>query len=69
MRHRRMIYLFSGHRRKGDLEWFMLRKCGLIGIKLWMECLDLGYGDKYDLSSRKVVEHYKEEAARCFKRA
>ena len=64
IRSRRMIYLFSGHRRQGDLEWFMLRKCGMKGIKLWMECLDLGYGDRYNLEKREVIEHYKEEARR-----
>ena len=52
----RFLHLFSGHRRDGDIEFFLIRGGAQRGWRVLVENVDLGRGSEYDLTKPEVVQ-------------
>ena len=52
----RFLHMFSGLRRPGDLEWFLVRLGAKVGIRVVVESMDYAYGPEFDLSSGSVID-------------
>ena len=49
LRYYTFVHLFSGARREQDLEWYLTRLGGLVGIRVLVLNYDAAYGGAYDL--------------------
>jgi hypothetical protein len=52
----RLVHMFSGLRRPGDLEWFLVRLGAKVGIRVVVESMDYAYGSEFDLSDDLVID-------------
>ena len=57
-------HLYSGLRREGDLEWYLVRLGASRGLRVIVINYDLAYGQEFDLGSETVVERILEEVNR-----
>lgn len=49
------VHLFSGHRREGDLEWFLIRLGTVRRFRVAVISFDKAYGDQFDLGDDEVI--------------
>lgn len=54
-----VVHLFSGHRREGDFEWYLLRLGGAKGMRVLCENYDVVYGPHDDLGDATVISDLK----------
>jgi len=52
----RFIHMFSGLKRPGDLEWFLVRLGAKVGLRIVVESMDFAYGKEFDLSDDSVID-------------
>ena len=52
----RFLHMFSGLRRPGDLEWYLVRLGAPVGIRVVVESMDYAYGQEFDLSDGSVID-------------
>ena len=55
------VHLFSGHRREGDLEWFLIGLGAEQGSRVAVINFDKAYGDQFDLGDDEVITNLVEK--------
>ena len=60
----RFVHLFSGLRRPRDIEHYLLRIGGDLGVLVVIESYDAAYGDQYDLDCADSVQELINRACR-----
>jgi len=60
----RFVHMFSGLKRPGDLEWFLVRLGAKAGIRVVVESMDFAYGKEFDLSDDAVIDRLVHAARR-----
>jgi hypothetical protein len=62
-RHLKVVYLFAGVPREGDMKWWFQRICGILRVSLYMLEMDICRDKKHDLLQTATQDQLKAMAA------